>query len=572
MRILFISSAHNSLSQRLLVELTQRGHSVAVCVPSSSEDMVRAAEANGPEVIIAPMLKTAIPEVLWKRYLCLIVHPGIKGDRGPSSLDWAIATGESEWGVTVLQAEAEMDAGPIWAAETFPMPAGSLTKSSVYRAQVTEAAVGAVLIALGRVVGEVRPEPLDYSRSDVRGILRPAMRQRDREIDWSVMTSDEIARRVRAADSSPGVRTSLLGHDLYVYGAHEEARLGGAAGQVIAQRHGAICVGTVDGAIWLTHAKVHTKEQRNAGIKLPAAQVLRRALRGVPHVEAGSDDQVHAQTYRDIRYWERGRVGYLSFDFYNGAMSTDQCRRLLRAFRQAQARPTDVICLLGGPDFWSNGIHLNVIEAAADPALESWRNINAIDDLVLQILTARQWTIAGLRGNAGAGGVMLALAADQVYARQGVILNSHYRSMGNLYGSEYWTYSLPRRVGAELAHELTTACQPIGTFAAFETGLIDAAFGNDVEQFERQLEVRATAIAEDPGMSKTLAEKLRRRRADERRRPLASYRAHELARMADNFFGPDPCYHEARHRFVHKIAVTRPVADMEEATSARYAA
>src|SRR5215471_6457022 len=136
MRILFISSAHNSLSQRLLVELTQRGHSVAVCVPGSSEDMVRVAEQTTPDLIIAPMLKTAIPEALWRRHLCLIVHPGITGDRGPSSLDWAIAMGVEEWGVTVLQAEAEMDAGPIWAAETFRIPAGVLTKSSLYRAQL----------------------------------------------------------------------------------------------------------------------------------------------------------------------------------------------------------------------------------------------------------------------------------------------------------------------------------------------------------------------------------------------------------------------------------------------------
>ena len=38
---------------------------------------------------------------------------------------------------------------------------------------------------------------------------------------------------------------------------------------------------------------------------------------------------------------------------------------------------------MGGPDFWSNGIHLNVIEAAGGPADESWRNINAIDDVAL---------------------------------------------------------------------------------------------------------------------------------------------------------------------------------------------
>jgi putative two-component system hydrogenase maturation factor HypX/HoxX len=40
---------------------------------------------------------------------------------------------------------------------------------------------------------------------------------------------------------------------------------------------------------------------------------------------------------------------------------------------------------------------------------------------------------------------MLALAADHVYAREGVVLNPHYRSMGGLFGSDYWTYTLPRR-------------------------------------------------------------------------------------------------------------------------------
>jgi putative two-component system protein, hydrogenase maturation factor HypX/HoxX len=38
---------------------------------------------------------------------------GIIGDRGPSSLDWALLLGLERWGVTVLQAEAEMDAGPV---------------------------------------------------------------------------------------------------------------------------------------------------------------------------------------------------------------------------------------------------------------------------------------------------------------------------------------------------------------------------------------------------------------------------------------------------------------------------
>lgn len=305
--------------------------------------------------------------------------------------------------------------------------------------------------------------------------------------------------------------------------------------------------------VWLTHAKIKAPHHGYAGIKLPAAQVLQGALKGVRDIDVAVDDVGDRRTFRDIRYWERGGVGCLAFDFYNGAMDTRQCRRLLAAFRLAQSRPTQVICLLGGTDFWSNGIHLNVIEASANPAVESWRNINAIDDLVLQILTARQIILAGLRGNAGAGGVMLALAADHVYARRGVVLNPHYKTMGNLYGSEYWTYTLPRRVGTQLAEELTTACQPVGTNAACDMGLIDAAFGTGVEDFERELEVRASELAADPALPALIADKHRRRRADEHARPLATYRARELAHMADNFFGPDPGYHFARHRFVHEL-------------------
>jgi len=116
------------------------------------------------------MLKTAIPERVWRRYVCLIVHPGVKGDRGPSSLDWAIFEAADLWGVTVLQAIDEMDAGPIWASRTFAMPRRVVSKSSLYRAEVTEAAVSAALEAVARFESrKFAPEPLDYHRSDVIG-------------------------------------------------------------------------------------------------------------------------------------------------------------------------------------------------------------------------------------------------------------------------------------------------------------------------------------------------------------------------------------------------------------------
>lgn len=75
----------------------------------------------------------------------------------------------------------------------------------------------------------------------------------------------------------------------------------------------------------------------------------------------------------------------------------------------------------------------------------------------------RETVISALAGDTAAGGVPLALAADLVVARDDIVLNPYYQHMGGLYGSEYWTYLLPRRVGAGMSRQLTTApFTPVG--------------------------------------------------------------------------------------------------------------
>ena len=236
-------------------------------------------------------------------------------------------------------------------------------------------------------------------------------------------------------------------------------------------------------------------------------------------------------------------------------MSTDQCRRLLEAYREARTRDTRVIVLMGGVDFFSNGIHLNVIEAAEDPAAASWWNLLAIDDLVREVIeTDSQLVVSALTGDAAAGGVPLALAADHVLAREDVVLNPYYGHMGGLYGSEYWTYLLPRRVGADTTARLTSApFEPVGARRAVEIGLLDDAFGATAEQFRQGVRRFAERLARDPDLPALLAAKRRARARDEQRKPLAAYRAEELARSQQCFFGADRSYHEARHRFVHKL-------------------
>ena len=542
MRILFLCHSFNSLSQRLFVELRQRGHDVSVEFDINDAVAIDAVRLFSPDLIVAPFLKRAIPEAIWREHVCLIVHPGPPGDRGPAALDWAILNGEREWGVTVLQAAEEMDAGPIWAWRRFALR--DAPKSSLYRHEVTEAACAAVLEAVGKFdAGSFEPDSLE-NIPGAQDVWRGPARQADRAIDWQRDDTRTVLRRINSADGMPGLRSCLCGEDAHLFNARVAAGLAGAPGEVVARSGHALGVATRDGAVWIGHAKQVGEKQ----VKLPASRVFADEAGSLPEHPGWSD----------IRYEECGGAGFLHFPFYNGAMGTDACQRLLAAYEEAIARPAPVLVLMGGPDHWSNGLDLNLIEAANSPAEESWRNINAIDDLAEAIVrTTGKYVVAAVGGNAGAGGVFLARAADEVWMRQGAILNPHYKDMGNLYGSELWTYLLPRHAGTENAQRITQARLPMGAEEAQELGLANAIIDCAQHAFASEVETRAAALASQPDLATRILAKANRRASDEAQKPLAEYRAGELSRMRRNFFGFDPSYHVARYNFVHKVAKSR---------------
>jgi putative two-component system hydrogenase maturation factor HypX/HoxX len=133
--------------------------------------------------------------------------------------------------------------------------------------------------------------------------------------------------------------------------------------------------------------------------------------------------------------------------------------------------------------------------------------------------------------------------------------------MGGLYGSEYWTYLMPRRIGAELTAELTSApFRAIGTRRAVEIGLLDGAFGDDAASFRAQVRGFAERLAARSDHGHWLEEKRSARARDEQVKPLEVYRTEELARSRECFFGSDRSYHEARSRFVYKTGAPCVVA------------
>ena len=88
---------------------------------------------------------------------------------------------------------------------------------------------------------------------------------------------------------------------------------------------------------------------------------------------------------------------------------------------------------------------------------------------------------------------------------------------------------------------------------------LDDAFGSTWEGFDAKARGLAERLAGDPDLPRRLARKARWRAHDERIRPLQAYRDDELARSYECFFGPDPSYHQARRRFVHKLAGHLPL-------------
>ncbi|MFJ3877708.1 enoyl-CoA hydratase-related protein [Streptomyces sp. NPDC090077] len=550
MHVLLVASAFNSLTQRVHAELRDHGHSVAVELALPGTDLAESVRRHHPDLVLAPMLKTALPREVWSAYTCLVVHPGPVGDRGPSSLDRAVTEGRTRWGVTVLQADEEMDAGDVWATADCALP--PVGKSDAYRGEVSDAALAAVLLAVERFAsGTHVPAPQGAATA------RPYLRQPERRIDWEHDTTDAVVRALRAADSRPGVLDDLLGGQWFLHGGHPEDTLRGTPGRLLATRAGAVCRATRDGAVWIPELRARRAAGEPAPVKLPAVLALGDRLPALPEVPAPPDGPPGTRTWTDIRYREQGGAGFLTFSFPGGAMSTGHCRRLLAAYREACSRPTSVLVLGGTRDFFSNGIHLGVIEASADPAAESWANINAMDDLVEAVLTTTdRLVVAAVAGNAAAGGALLALAADEVWCRSGAVLNPHYRLMG-LYGSEYWTYTLPRRTGTGVAERLMADALPIGSAAARRLGLADRTLDRGPQEFADETARLAVRLAASPATQSAIARKKARRDRDEAATPLAAYREAELARMRAVFDDPAAPYHALRRAFARKEPADR---------------
>lgn len=134
------------------------------------------------------------------------VHPSLlPALRGAAPIEWAILHGLDTTGVTIMQMDAGLDAGPILLQLPTPVAldetGGDLTE------RLAELGAQALVEALALLEqGAIAPRPQDHGRAT----YAPKLTRETARIDW-MKPAHAVARQIRALDPRPGAWTELQG-------------------------------------------------------------------------------------------------------------------------------------------------------------------------------------------------------------------------------------------------------------------------------------------------------------------------------------------------------------------------
>ena len=253
-------------------------------VPVLQPETLREADAVAQLAALRPDVGVvaAYGEILRKAVLAipplsyLNIHPSLlPRHRGPTPVPGAILAGDAETGVTIIQLDAKMDAGPILAQRRVPLPPDARAKA--FTEQLFE--LGAQLlveILAPYAAGRVEPIAQDDSQATYTALLKKT----DGAIDWGV-PAERIERLTRAYDPWPGAWTSWRGQPLKIIAAHVHAELSSHAppGALLDRKDG-VWVATGAGVLELLLVQP-------AGKRALAAAEWRRGLHDIAGARLG---------------------------------------------------------------------------------------------------------------------------------------------------------------------------------------------------------------------------------------------------------------------------------------------
>jgi methionyl-tRNA formyltransferase len=196
----------------------ERGITVFQPARIKTNEEVRATFTRiAPDVCVVAAYGKILPEWMLSipRLGCINVHASLLPKyRGAAPINWAIANGERETGVTIMQMDAGLDTGAMLSRRAVNIEDDET--AAELSARLAELGAGLLTETLRRLeLGDVRPVLQDNNEAT----YAPMLKREDGLIDWT-QTASEIANRIRAFQPWPGCHTMLGHHRLIIWRAH----------------------------------------------------------------------------------------------------------------------------------------------------------------------------------------------------------------------------------------------------------------------------------------------------------------------------------------------------------------
>jgi methionyl-tRNA formyltransferase len=161
--------------------------------------------------------------------------------RGAAPIQWAIATGEAETGVTTMLIDEGLDTGPLLLARATPI--GPDETAAALEPRLARLGAEVLLETVrGLEARTLVPVPQDVARAT----LAPILKKEDGRIDWSA-PAPAIARRARGFDPWPGAFTLHEGRLLKALRLCDAAAPAAPAGTIVSVSSDGVVVACGEG-------------------------------------------------------------------------------------------------------------------------------------------------------------------------------------------------------------------------------------------------------------------------------------------------------------------------------------
>lgn len=231
------------------LKLIARQHDITVYQPTKLSEIQANLAALKADIGIVVAYGKIIPQGIIDLFPHGIIN--IHGSllpryRGSSPIEAAILNGDGETGVSLMQIDAGMDTGAVFAQSKVSL-SGQETRPKLYEVL---SRLGATLLI--ESLPQILDGRLQAKRQPKTGAsLVSRLSKADGGIDWSKPTV-ELERHVRAYLGWPGSRTTIDGVEVTITGAQVGSAVPGPPGMPQRTSDGHLAVATSDGSLIIT--------------------------------------------------------------------------------------------------------------------------------------------------------------------------------------------------------------------------------------------------------------------------------------------------------------------------------